>query len=346
MQLAREAARKSQCSNNIKQLTTALLNFDTNRRKLPGYVNELTDPSAQKDTFGRLMVGRRASWIVMIFPYMEESSLWDKWSTSFVQGDADAPAIAGLTCPSSPPENPGFPNLAYVGNAGQAFSDPTHQGTPTDKENPADGVFVDDAKNPNIIVSGAKDGRGDGDDTNMKLYPRVGMSLGYISSNDGQSKTLMVSESLHTWYWTYGTTGATSGGSNANAQDDKSMIKDAKHLFGFVWKNHYPATNADSIERINGDKHYDKHQQPDSMETFAVAGTGMAPLYEAYGYPCSNHPGGIDVGFCDGHGVFMADSIDPTIYGQLMTSNRTRSNLVDTNNVLDKKLTQPSDSDF
>jgi prepilin-type N-terminal cleavage/methylation domain-containing protein/prepilin-type processing-associated H-X9-DG protein len=348
VQSAREAARKSQCSNNIKQLTTALLNFDTNRRKLPGYVNELTDPSAQKDNFGRLKVGRRASWFVMIFPYMEESPLWDKWSTSFNNGDADAPAIAGFVCPSDPRENLAYPNLAYVGNAGQAFSDPTHLGTPNDKENPADGVFVDDAKNPNIIVSIAKDGRGDGDDTNMKAYPRIGMSLSYISSNDGQSKTLMVSENLHTWYWTYGIRAATNGGTNNNAQDDASAIQDAKHLFGFVWKNRYPANNADPIERINGDKHYDKNGvvPPDSMEKFAVVGAAKPPFYEAYGYPCSNHPGGVDVGFCDGHGIFLADSVDPTVYGQLMTSNHSKSNLVDSNNTTDKKLNQPSDSDL
>ena len=63
------------------------------------------------------------------------------------------------------------------------------------------------------------------------------MSLSYISSNDGQSKTLMVSENLHTWYWTYDTTNATGGSANRYAQDDSSPIKDAKHLFGFVWKN-------------------------------------------------------------------------------------------------------------
>ena len=37
----------------------------------------------------------------------------------------------------------------------------------------------------------------------------------------------------------------------------------------------------------------------------------------------------VDVGFCDGHGVFMSDSIDPVIYGQLMTSNHNKSNLKD-----------------
>ena len=135
VQSAREAARKAQCANNVKQLTTALINFDTNRRKIPGYVNELFDPStlpANKDADGhpKAGFGRRASWIVMIFPYMEETPLWEKWSGSFANGDAEAPSLAGLVCPSNPSENPGYPNLAYVGNAGQAFTD----GTPSRPE--------------------------------------------------------------------------------------------------------------------------------------------------------------------------------------------------------------------
>ena len=60
---------------------------------------------------------------------------------------------------------------------------------------------------------------------------------------DGTTKTLMVSENLHAWYWTYG------------LDNDGSNIKDAKHLFGFVWKN---PGGVSAIERINGDKYYDK----------------------------------------------------------------------------------------
>ena len=82
----------------------------------------------------------------MVFPYMEETPLWEKWSTSFDNGDADAPAIAGLVCPSSPPESPGYPNLAYVGNAGQAFTDGTHSRLRQRCRIAADGVFVDDNK--------------------------------------------------------------------------------------------------------------------------------------------------------------------------------------------------------
>ena len=37
--------------------------------------------------------------------------------------------------------------------------------------------------------------------------------------------------------------------------------------------------------------------------------------------PSSSHPGGVVVGFCDGHTVFLRDSIDPAVYGQLLTSN-------------------------
>ena len=94
--------------------------------------------------------------------------------------------------------------------------------------------------------------------TKLKAYPRIGMSLSYISSNDGQSKTLMVSENLHTWYWTYDAVPfrRAAGSPNHFVQDDASTIQDAKHLFGFVWKNNTPASRSQmkSWERINGDQ--------------------------------------------------------------------------------------------
>jgi prepilin-type N-terminal cleavage/methylation domain-containing protein/prepilin-type processing-associated H-X9-DG protein len=37
-------------------------------------------------------------------------------------------------------------------------------------------------------------------------------------------------------------------------------------------------------------------------------------------YPSSNHPGGVMSVFCDGHIMFLKDSITPTVYSQLITS--------------------------
>ncbi len=57
--------------------------------------------------------------------------------------------------------------------------------------------------------------------------------------------------------------------------------------------------------------------------------TGMPPTNvinqasQAYRYPSSNHPGGVNVVFADGHTAFLQDSVQPTVYCQLMTSNST-----------------------
>ena len=61
VQSARETARNNTCKNNIKQLSTALMNMDASQRKLPGYVNAVYSPNTPS-------VGRRASWVVMAFP--------------------------------------------------------------------------------------------------------------------------------------------------------------------------------------------------------------------------------------------------------------------------------------
>jgi prepilin-type processing-associated H-X9-DG protein len=349
VQSARETARKAQCSNNIKQLSTALMNMDTQRKKLPGYVNEIPDPTSPKDPLGRPTIGRRASWIVMIFPYMENTAVYDQWNANFTANTAPAPATAGLTCPTNPPESQTEPWLQYVGNAGQAFSDGTRvdsPGRPGNAENPADGVFIDDNRNPNF---GATDGRGDGSTAaNLKDYPRLSMSLAYVNSNDGTSKTLMISENMHAWYWTYETADSSNG---TLVQNDNSTIKDAKHLFGFVWKNR-PNTSVDpqGIERVNGDKFYDKNVSPATMADYANVGNSIPALYESYGYPSSKHPGGVNVGYCDGHITFLPETVDPGVYAMLMTSNRTRSNFKDYTNgpsgVPDRQAKQPSESDL
>ena len=320
VQSARESARKNTCTNNLHQLGLALQQMD----KLPGYVTELFNPNGPKTGTPPMpdsTCARRASWVVRCFPYLEEQSTYDIWNTVFVDsgGHANppAPTVSSLMCPSTAQEVPNAPWLSYVANAGWAFSE--HTADP--HEYIADGMFTDDNKNKNSGVAPA-DGR--------EGHPRLPMSLGGAQLVDGTSKTLLLSENLHTFYYAYDAQPVTNG----YVQNDASTILDCKHLFGFVWKN-----NPGLYERINGDKNYDHATPPSSMAVFA--GTG----YESYGWPSSNHPGGVEGAFADAHVKFIAESIDPVVYGQLMTSNHNRSNLV-SGTTPDRKLQQPPDDSY
>lgn len=319
VQAARETARGNTCRNNMKQLSLALASMDTQLKRLPGYSNELFNPNGQKNNDGFTQdYARRASWVVRCFPYMEENALWDKWND--FSANPPAPPMANLTCPSSPPEIPGQPWLAYVGNSGWAMEDSTRPSPQKNTEFAANGIFFDLNKNKNISPADGREGQ-----------PALQMSMTAVT--DGTSKTLLLSENNHAWYWTFGP--PTTGGLN----NDLKSIKDAPHLFGFIWKNPPPL----EIERINGDKYYDKLTggAPPDMETFA----GTPATYESYAYPSSVHPGGVNVSFCGGNVEFMRENIDPTVYAQLMTSNSKKSTLI-SGGTPDRKLNPPSDDQY
>jgi prepilin-type N-terminal cleavage/methylation domain-containing protein/prepilin-type processing-associated H-X9-DG protein len=324
VQAARETARRNTCSNNMKQLSLALANIEASLKRLPGYSNELSNPNGTKAGTPPNFTSdfaRRCSWVVKIFPYMELQTVYDKWNSDF-SGAVAAPAIEQLTCPSDAPEVPGQPWLNYVGNAGWAFSDGSRSGDTA--EYGANGIFFDDNKNNSTGV---------GPTDNRETHPRIQMAFAQVI--DGTTKTMMLSESLHTFFYSYG---AIQGG-QTYTQDDGSQIQDTKHLFGFVWKN--PASLA-AHERINGDKFFEKTSvgPPASMDAFA-----NVTNYEQYGFPSSNHPGGVNVAFCGGSVEFIAESIEPLIYAQLMTSNSKRSKLV-SGTTPDRLLPQPSDDQY
>ena len=64
VQQAREAARRSSCTNQTKQLALACLNYESTRKRLPS-ANDRNDNSAGW------------SWIVMILPFIEESNMYN-----------------------------------------------------------------------------------------------------------------------------------------------------------------------------------------------------------------------------------------------------------------------------
>ncbi|WP_145085859.1 DUF1559 domain-containing protein [Anatilimnocola aggregata] len=70
VQAAREAARRAQCSNNLKQLGLALANYEDSLKILPPGAFWAYDP---------LMNPIKGSAILHLLPYMEQQALFDKF---------------------------------------------------------------------------------------------------------------------------------------------------------------------------------------------------------------------------------------------------------------------------
>jgi len=101
VQQAREAARKLQCKNNLKQIGLAILNYESANSVLPagGWTIECQDQStcAQNGSTNPYQ-GMRTSWAVSILPFIEENAL-------FEQFDFTAPSILDMEFPNTLPEN-------------------------------------------------------------------------------------------------------------------------------------------------------------------------------------------------------------------------------------------------
>src|SRR5215204_1992646 len=71
IQAAREAARRTQCVNNLKQIGIAVQNYHDTRRKMPPM---------------RVWDGDR-TWLALILPHMEEQIVADMWKSKGAGGD-------------------------------------------------------------------------------------------------------------------------------------------------------------------------------------------------------------------------------------------------------------------
>ena len=103
VQAAREAARRIQCANNLKQLSLALFNYESARKVFPqGAVIE--GVRTMYDIRGEAAHGKHGtSWMLKVLPYCEQQELFERWNFSTnVVGNAvvamtDIPAFY---CPS------------------------------------------------------------------------------------------------------------------------------------------------------------------------------------------------------------------------------------------------------
>jgi prepilin-type N-terminal cleavage/methylation domain-containing protein len=125
VQAARESARRLQCSNNLKQLALAVLQYESSRRILP--------PAIQVDNAGLGMKPKvnpaapyatssapapsnaplsssnnavlRPNWVILVLPFLESQNLYDQFDlTKFINDDSNrvprGTELSVMTCPS------------------------------------------------------------------------------------------------------------------------------------------------------------------------------------------------------------------------------------------------------
>ncbi|NDH05657.1 DUF1559 domain-containing protein, partial [bacterium] len=101
VQKVREAAARTKCTNNFKQLGLAIHNFESTMGALPWHQGQLSVVPANT-------VNYRQSGVLLLLPYLEQAALFAKIEA--VDGDKDpwngfvnqTQRIPGLLCPSDP----------------------------------------------------------------------------------------------------------------------------------------------------------------------------------------------------------------------------------------------------
>lgn len=337
---ARESARKTQCVNYQKQLGLALINYETQKQRLPGYVQPLkrddgasylvvdvingpsgtqmmsTDPSQGDAELYKSQV----SWVGIIAPYIDEQPTYDLMVNHLAVGANNNPTpgdsnnialvrpLAAAMCPSDGEllAAPNAAGLSYSVNTGSwdfAAGDPNNPSTVPNYLAATDPNLGDVAAN-GVFFNVTRD----------RALGRTPTYTTLSGIRDGLPNTILLSENIHkerevepglaqelsTWM-----------GSGNRAETD-SPIWVAEQMFGIVWTpSLQPNLATDSRLR----------QQLFSQED-PIAAPPYPSTVPEYARPASGHTAGaFNACFADGHVATIAADVDYTIYQRLLTTN-------------------------
>lgn len=225
---------------------------------------------------------RVASFVVPLLPYMERNDLWKYWSST----DPLSNAPSDVTKVYSellicPSDPPTSKSEAWCAFVINSGEHAAGTRGPTNNTTP----------NPQATGI-AFDRTFDGN-----TGPSVGID--YLVSNDGSSNTLMLTENKQADKWSLRTGG---GPVNISGSSGTSNNVALRVTTTFAWKMDGPSATALKINEKKDD---------------AKLTSGSTAL--TYVRPASNHPGGCNFIFADGHLRFIGEDVDYQVQKQLMT---------------------------
>ena len=297
VQFAREAARRSSCSNNLHQLALAAHNFEGTHRRLPVGSESKQFPTAPSFPYNFY----RWSTLAHLSPFLENSAAYNKldltvplyappaYAIAPQNVEAVAIVVRSFLCPSDTgrPVAVGFGPTNYVACAGSG----ANGGTPFE----ADGMFF---VNSTFGFGEVTDGT-----SNTAFFSESTLGTGPESTNDPQHVQTMGQTVYRFIYGAPLSDSACNGTSMWNVSNRR----------GFAWVNgEYRCTLYN-------------HYYPPNAKTPDCLGVTFDPdparLYTGYGWRAarSKHNTGVNVAMSDGAVRFVGESINLVTWRALGT---------------------------
>ena len=302
VQAVREAARRTQCLNNLRQCGLAALNFESANMTFPtAGVAAMVDPTQSRSNFGT----ENLSWAFQILPFIEAQNVANlrlqNGAGAILAADAVVP---GYVCPS---------RTERVGNGGQfatdyasfvaggvlagtsaaptfgAFGDPAINGGGEYFTSP--NAASTNANEQNQVWVGMLSAAGIGNSTGNGLATRFS-KVGFGSLQDGSSNTIMLGEK----------------GVAVNQYTDQFITAGWESEFGFLQPCHWATVRAGfEPSDIGGVLRADNEIPVDS------SGNRVPRLDAGFG---SAHPGTSNFVLGDGSTHAISNTVSTVLFNQ------------------------------
>jgi prepilin-type N-terminal cleavage/methylation domain-containing protein/prepilin-type processing-associated H-X9-DG protein len=295
VQAAREAARRSQCTNNLKQIGLAMHNYESSNGSFP---------AGEKGCCW-------GTWHVFILPYVEQAPLYNAWNSygSNVPsgGAADGylryhgpanstvsnSAVAAYGCPSDPNA------YANYGNGLRMHNYVVNYGNVDQAQNAQ--YPVPSPQNSNVFYTFAG---APFTDIGSPAIDDTGYAVNY--SNLTVTKIAAITDGL----------------SNTMMSSEIKIVMPGTDLRGYTWWGPSASFTAlltpnSPLQDTMGNGGCGAPQIVPCNAGITNPNGGISMVYlAARGF----HPGGVNVGFCDGSVRFVKNTINPLTYQAISTT--------------------------
>ncbi len=180
VQAAREAARRMQCGNNLKQIGLAFHNYESSYKKLPPSRIEIDTPWKF-----------HAGWQVMTLPYLEETALFELYKKELNWYDqqnnpAATTVVKGFICPSAPGTRT-TPSATLMTPRAITYGTPSF--------GPSDYAAINNIRRSAWVINGSDMPGTISREKPGALFPKTpGLGIKFAEIRDGLSNTIMIVE--------------------------------------------------------------------------------------------------------------------------------------------------------